>query len=695
MTENYYVTTAIPFVNSAPHVGFALEIVQADTIARYQKFKGKNAFFLTGSDENSLKNVQAAEAEGISTAALCERNSQKFEDLKGALDLCNDRFIRTTHPAHFAGATKLWNMCKKDDIYKKHYKGFYCVGCETFYTEKDLVDGMCPEHKTKPDIIEEENYFFKLSAYAEKLEKLIESDELKIVPNSRKNEVLSFIRMGLEDFSISRSAKRAKNWGIPVPGDDSQVLYVWFDALANYMTGIGFTDDSTEPFKGKSLYNDFWPCNTHVIGKGIIRFHAIYWPAMLMSAGIPLPKSIFVHGYMTINGEKISKSLGNVIDPFSLTEKYGTDPVRYYLMRMIPPYADGDFSTEIFETTYNSDLANDLGNLLNRSLAMARQNFGDTIPEYDKADMNEHEANLEQIFKTSVDDMDKAMSEFRFNQALEAVWMLVRAGNKYIDLTEPWKLSKIMKTSEDQLEADKARKRLAVVIYTLCENLGKISLLISPFIPSTSAKIRRALGMNDGSIKPLLLDSEMIWGSIQPGSQLAHPEPMFPRLEKKKKQQNQGPTKKQKNKQKSQENNQNQKKQNQQKAGDKKMTETTQTTPEVKAEEVKENFATYDQFINMQLTAATITHVEAMEKADKLYKVTVNMGEETRVLASGLRPFFTPEEMIGKKVIVVGNLKPRKIRGHLSKGMILASQVGDKLCLASVADFIPDGTPIS
>jgi methionyl-tRNA synthetase len=676
MTENYYVTTAIPFVNSAPHVGFALEIVQADTIARYQKFKGKNAFFLTGTDENSLKNVQAAEAEGITPAELCKRNSQKFEDLKGALDLCNDRFIRTTHPAHFAGARKLWNMCKKDDIYKKHYKGYYCVGCETFYTEKDLVDGMCPEHKTKPDIIEEENYFFKLSAYAEKLEKLIETDELKIVPASRKNEVLSFIRMGLEDFSISRSAKRAKNWGIPVPGDDSQVLYVWFDALTNYMTGIGFTDDATEPFEGKSLYNDFWPCDTHVIGKGIIRFHAIYWPAMLMSAGLPLPKSIFVHGYMTINGEKISKSLGNVIDPFSLSEKYGSDPVRYYLMRMIPPYADGDFSTEVFETTYNSDLANDLGNLLNRSLAMARQNFGDTIPEYDKADMGEHETYLQDTFKSAVADMDKAMSEFRFNQALEAVWTLVRAGNKYIDLTEPWKLSKIMKTSEDQAEAEKARKRLAVVIYTLMEVLGKISLLISPFIPSTAAKIRRAIGMTDGADKALVLTQEMEWGAIASGTKLAKPEPIFPRLEKKKKgQQNQqNQSKKQKNKAKNQ---------------------PQESKKEKAAKEDDDGFATYDQFINMQLTAATITHVEPMEKADKLYKVTVNMGEETRVLASGLRPFFTPEEMIGKRVIVVANLKPRKIRGHMSKGMILASQVGEKLCLASVADFIPDGTPIS
>jgi methionyl-tRNA synthetase len=686
--NNYYVTTAIPFVNSSPHVGFALEIVQADTIARYQHFKGKNSFFLTGTDENSLKNVQAAEALGITPAELCKRNSQKFEDLKQALNLCNNRFIRTTHPSHFSGAQKLWNMCRKEDIYKKHYKGYYCVGCETFYTEKDLVEGLCPEHKTRPDIIEEENYFFRLSSYQNKLEQLIESDQLKIVPVSRKNEVLSFIRMGLEDFSISRSSQRAKNWGIPVPGDNSQVLYVWFDALSNYLTGLGFTGDDCQPFGNESLLDQFWPCDTHVIGKGIIRFHAVYWPAMLLSCGIPLPKSIFVHGYMTINNEKISKSLGNVIDPFSLAEKYGTDPLRYYLMRMIPPYADGDFSTEVFEKTYNADLANDLGNLLNRSLAMCRQNFGDKLPAPEPAQMQtDHERDLEATFNAALADMDRAMDEFRFNQALEAVWSLVRAGNKYIDLTEPWKLSKTVKTSDNETEVKQARSRLASVMYTLIEALGKIALLISPFIPETSLKIREAIGLGPADrVQP-----ELKWGFIRPGTQLGEPKPIFPRLDTFKKgdsNKNSRPEKQNKQKQnQAPQKQQNEKKDNQKK--EKKMNDNN----------AKDNnahsFASYDQFVNMQLTAATITHVEPMEKADKLYKVTVNMGTETRVLASGLRPFFTPEEMIGKRVIVVANLEPRKIRGHLSKGMILASQVGDRLCLAGVDDFIPDGTPIS
>lgn len=683
--SNFYVTTAIPYVNAAPHIGFGLEIVQADTIARYQRLMGRRAFFLTGTDENSLKNVQAAEKEGTTPQELCDRYSDRFAALKEALALSNERFIRTTHPSHSSGARKLWTMCSPEDIYKRQYKGFYCVGCETFYTEKDLVDGCCPEHKLPPDLIEEENYFFRLSAYQQKLETLIESDELKIIPKSRKAEVLSFIRMGLEDFSISRSAARAKNWGIPVPGDPDQVMYVWFDALTNYMTGIGFTGEDATPFEGESIFDDFWPCDVHVIGKGITRFHAIYWPAMLLSAGIPLPKSIFVHGYLTVNGEKISKSLGNVIDPFSLSEKYGADPVRYYLLKMISPYSDGDFSVDVFEGTYNSDLANDLGNLLNRTLAMVLQNFGGTLPV--PGDMEEHEGNLEELFEKVVSDVSDSMVEYRFNMALDSIWTFVRAANKYIDLTEPWRLAK-----EPAL-----RGRLGTVMYTLCESIGKIGLLLSPFIPETSRRIREAVGLPAAAT----LEEERSWGFVDPGKLLARPVPIFPRLEKPKTSAGEGGPAKSG-------------------AGVKESGQTPRSgrdasgngsatgakpVPAASGEPVgapeTEDYATIDEFIKIRLTVGEVISVEDLEGADKVYKVTVDLGSETRVLASGLKPYFKPEEIVGRKVIVAANLKPRKIRGHLSRGMVLATtyksdgEGADTLRLVSVDPSVPNGTIVS
>src|SRR3990172_6810474 len=316
--NRFYVTTAIPYVNAAPHIGFAFEIVQADAIARYHRSIGDDTFFLTGTDENALKNVQSAEKSGIPVQKFVDQNSQRFEDLKGALNLSFDDFIRTTEERHVKGAQIFWEACNPDDIYKKTYKGLYCVGCEEFKTPKELVEGKCPEHGTVPEEVEEENYFFKLSRYQKQLEKLIEKDELKIIPETRKNEVLSFVRSGLEDFSISRTQERAHGWGIPVPGDPSQTLFVWFDALTNYITALGYGGD------GKK-FKKYWkenPQRVHVIGKGILRFHAVYWPAMLLSARIPLPSEIFVHGYLTVEGQKISKSLGNVVDPYALVEKY-------------------------------------------------------------------------------------------------------------------------------------------------------------------------------------------------------------------------------------------------------------------------------------------------------------------------------------------------------------------------------------
>lgn len=456
--EKFYVTTALPYVNADPHIGHAFELIQTDVIARYHRLLDNDVFFLSGADENSLKNVQAAEKEGISTEDLVKRNSQKFYGLKRSLGLSFDDFIRTTEERNIKGAQKLWIACKKD-IYKKNYKGLYCVGCEEFYKEEELEDGLCPEHKKKPELIEEENYFFRLSSYQKELEEVIGKDKVKIIPGTRKNEALSFIKGGLEDFCISRSAKRGKGWGIKVPKDDTQVMWTWFDALSNYINALDFAEDG-EKFK------KYWPCDLHCIGKGILRFHAIYWLAILLSARIELPKSIFVHGYITIDGQKISKSLGNIVDPFELVNKFGTDAVRYFILREIPSTEDGDFTYEKFKERYNADLASGLGNLIARVLKLAQdQNFELKITNNQ----------LETKIKKTQKEYKKSLEEFKFNEALASIWELISFCDKYIEKEKPWE-------SKDEK-----------VIGNLLYAISKIAGFLTSFLPETSEKIKNQL----------------------------------------------------------------------------------------------------------------------------------------------------------------------------------------------------------
>ncbi|MEK7581420.1 MAG: class I tRNA ligase family protein [Patescibacteria group bacterium] len=470
MNKRVYIAQAIPYVNAAPHVGHALEYVQADCLARFWRASGYETFYSDGADENSLKNVQAAEKEGVPVQKLVDKYAKTFSDLKEVLNLTFDVFNRTSSPNHFKGAQKLWSLCKKEDIYKKKYHGLYCVGCEQFYTPSELIDGKCPEHLSVPEEVEEENYFFKLSNYQKFLEDLIEGDKLKIVPQAKKNEITSFIKSGLEDFSISRSRERARGWGVPVPNDNSQVLYVWFDALVTYLTALGFGS------KDEGLYKKYWLENKQIIqvlGKGINRFHTIYWPAMLASAGLPLPTEVFVHGYITVDGQKISKSLGNSIDPLDLVNKYGSEVIRYFLLREIPAWGDGDFSERRLKELYNGELANGLGNLVARVARLA----ADT-----KLNLPEKK---NYTFKKEVSD---SLKNFRFDQAIFSIWEEISKLDKLINEQKPWELE----------SADLKR-----VISPIAVQIREIAFNLSPFMPETSAKILAQFTGNVDQGKPL------------------------------------------------------------------------------------------------------------------------------------------------------------------------------------------------
>lgn len=453
--NKFYITSAIPYVNAAPHIGHALEFIQADTIARFHKLLGDEVLYLCGSDENAIKNVQAAEKAGQDVQTFIDENAKSFEDLATKLDVQFDIFQKGSNQAtHFLSSQKLWELCDKNgDIYKKSYKGLYCIGCEEFKSPADLTqEGECPEHPGKKlEEIEEENYFFKLSNYQDTLLKLFETNSYEIIPEFRKNEILSFIKSGLLDFSISRSNQRAKNWGVPVPNDETQRIYVWFDALNIYQSGIGFGADET-------TYKKWWPADVHVIGKGIIRFHAVYWPAILLSAGLELPKKLFVHEYFTVNGQKMSKTLGNVVNPSEIVEKYGVDALRYYCLAKISPFQDGDFSEEKLVEAYNSDLANGIGNLVARVAKLAEKHAV-TAPVQPKQ--------LSQ-------DVVTHLNAFKFNDALTSIWERITKADQLINETKPW-----------TLEGEEAK----AILQNLSEQIVIVAYDLQPFLPQTAAKI--------------------------------------------------------------------------------------------------------------------------------------------------------------------------------------------------------------
>lgn len=481
-----YVTTTIPFVNARPHLGFALELIQADVLARHRRRRGDEVRFLTGTDENSLKNVLAAEAEGIAVQELVDRNATAFEGLRTPLDLSFDDFIRTSSdPRHRTGIEQLWQRCAAaGDLYLKHYEGLYCVGCEQFYQPEDLADGRCPDHGTEPQLVAEENWFFRLSRYAEPLRELITSDRIRIEPASRRNEVLGLIESGLHDFSVSRSQRRARGWGIPVPGDPDQVVYVWWDALGNYVSSLGYGTGSPD-------LEHWWQESDrriHLLGKGVVRFHAVYWPATLLSAGLALPTEILVHDYLTVDGRKISKSAGTTIDPAELVAEAGTDAVRWWLLRDVPRIGDADFTRERLIARSNADLAGGLGNLVNRVVSLIHRYCDGRVPAATAPDPQA--AELQYAVSNAPTRIDEALANYDFRQAAYALWEIVESANRYIETTTPWQLAK----SHDPL--------LHTVLGNLHHACLQLGAELEPFLPSAAARITAQCTPIDGTLPP-------------------------------------------------------------------------------------------------------------------------------------------------------------------------------------------------
>lgn len=622
MAEKFYITTAIDYANDLPHVGTAYEKICADAIARYKRLAGYDVYFTMGNDEHSINVKREADRLGYrDTTAYCDGMALQFEEVWKKLHISHSDFIRTTEARHRKGVQKLFQkIYDAGDIYKGHYEGWYCESCEAFLGEKDLVDGTCPNHNRKPKWIQEENYFFALSKYQDRLLDHIVAHPEFIRPEFRRNEILSLIRGGLENISISRSTF---DWGIPLPMDPSHVIYVWIDALANYVSALGYGEEESDLWR-------YWPADVHLIGKDITRFHCVIWPAMLMSVGIALPKTVFGHGFIDFEGRKMSKSLHHVVQPSEVIDRYGADALRYFLLREVPFGQDGDFSWERFSERYNADLANDLGNLVSRTTAMVGRYFEGIVPHRDPSG----DRTLVEKVRETLHRVDAAMSDLQLNTALDAIWTLVRAANRFVEVKAPWTLAK-----------DPSRRaELETCLYDLLEILRHLAVLLCPFIPEKAGQMWHQLGLR-GRPTDQRIETLTRWDGMTPGTKLPKGEPLFPRIESRKR------------------------------------ADAVETSEDAADTNRPKDQVDIGIFQKLDLRVAVVEAAEPIPGTDKLLKLRVDLGGEKRQLVAGIAQQYKIADLIGKRIVVIANLEPATIRGVRSEGMLLAAGEGEALTL--------------